>query len=154
MAFSCGQDWQTVTIRPRTAPKPKPRTMEQAVTQAQRSGQAVDLEKRHFAGTNRAQTAAPKNTKRLDEETEELKHKTVSRDFAQHLIQARNAKEWTQRDLAQAINERPQIVAEYEQGKALPNGMIMQKMERALGVQLRGANAGSPLAKPPAKKAK
>ena len=36
------------------------------------------------------------------------------------------------------INEKPQVVNEYEQGKAIPNQQIIGKMERTLGVKLRG----------------
>ena len=42
----------------------------------------------------------------------------------------------TQKDLSTAINEKPQIVAEYESGKAIPNPAIITKLERALGVKL------------------
>lgn len=34
------------------------------------------------------------------------------------------------------INEKPQIVGEYESGKALPNPTLISKLERALGVHL------------------
>jgi putative transcription factor len=55
--------------------------------------------------------------------------------------------------LAQAINEKPQIVNEYEAGKAIPNNQILGKLERTLGVKLRGKDIGTPLqAKAPAKK--
>lgn len=43
------------------------------------------------------------------------------------------------------INEKIQVVQEYEQGKATPNNAILGKMERVLGVKLRGANVGQPL---------
>lgn len=36
----------------------------------------------------------------------------------------------------QSINEKPQIVGEYESGKAIPNPQIISKLERALGVRL------------------
>lgn len=42
----------------------------------------------------------------------------------------------TQKDLATAINEKPQVVAEYESGKAVPNPQIITKLERKLGVKL------------------
>lgn len=42
----------------------------------------------------------------------------------------------TQKELATAINEKPQIVGEYESGKAVPNPAIISKLERALGVKL------------------
>ena len=40
--------------------------------------------------------------------------------------------------LYQMINEKPQIIQEYESGKAIPNQQIIGKLERALGVKLRG----------------
>ena len=60
---------------------------------------------------------------------------------------ARQDKKWTQKDLAQRINEKPTIVNEYEAGKGIPNQQILTKMERALGVKLRGKNIGGPLFK-------
>ena len=48
--------------------------------------------------------------------------------------------------ILQAVNEKPQIVTEYEQGKAIPNNQILGKLERALGVKLRGKDIGAPLA--------
>ena len=53
-------------------------------------------------------------------------------------MQGRLAKKLTQAQLAQQINEKPQIIQEYESGKAMPDQKIMSKMERILGVKLRG----------------
>lgn len=33
----------------------------------------------------------------------------------------------------QKINEKPQVIADYECGKAIPNNQVMGKIERALG---------------------
>jgi putative transcription factor len=38
----------------------------------------------------------------------------------------------------QIINEKPQVIQEYESGKAIPNQQIIVKLERALGAKLRG----------------
>lgn len=51
-------------------------------------------------------------------------------------MQARTAKKMTQKELATAINEKPQVVAEYESGKAIPNPQIILKLERKLGTKL------------------
>ena len=49
------------------------------------------------------------------------------------MFSGRQAKEMSQKELAAKIQEKPQIVTEYEQGKGLPNQQILSKMERALG---------------------
>lgn len=40
--------------------------------------------------------------------------------------------------ILQLINEKPQVIQEYESGKAIPNQQILSKLERALGAKLRG----------------
>lgn len=44
----------------------------------------------------------------------------------------------SQKDVAQKINEKPSVLQDYESGKAIPNPQILGKLERALGVKLRG----------------
>ena len=44
----------------------------------------------------------------------------------------------SQKDVAQKINEKPSVLQDYESGKAIPNPQILAKLERALGVKLRG----------------
>ncbi|KAL2510720.1 Bax inhibitor-1 family protein [Abeliophyllum distichum] len=65
------------------------------------------------AGTNRAASICTSlNTRKLDEDTENLTRKM--------------------------INEKPQIIQEFESGKAIPNQQIISKLDRALGTKLRG----------------
>ena len=51
-------------------------------------------------------------------------------------MQARNAKGITQEKLANLINEKKSVIADYESGKAVPNNSVIFKLERALQVQL------------------
>lgn len=44
----------------------------------------------------------------------------------------------SQSELAKLINEQPKVVQEYENGKAVPNQAVLAKMEKVLGVKLRG----------------
>ena len=44
----------------------------------------------------------------------------------------------SQKDVAQKINEKPSVLQDYESGKAIPNPQILVKLERTLGVKLRG----------------
>merc|ERR1711872_920660 len=129
---SGGDDWDTVTYLRKKPQSASALKTDKAVNQARRAG-------------GNKQSAAAKNTAVLDQETEELKHDHVSRNFALALQKARNDKGFTQKDFATKINEKPQVVNEYEQGKAIPNQQIIGKMERALGVKLRGKDMGKPL---------
>lgn len=57
-------------------------------------------------------------------------------EFKVALQQARTAKGWTQKDLAQRINEKQSVVNEYETGRVVPNPQVISKLQRALGVSL------------------
>ena len=56
----------------------------------------------------------------------------------------------TQQDLANRTSIRVNIIQQYEQGKAPPDQAQLAKMERVLGIKLRGANneIGKPLGGP------
>jgi ribosome-binding protein aMBF1 (putative translation factor) len=56
------------------------------------------------------------------------------------MSKARLAKEppMTQKDLATKVNEKPSVINDYESGRAVPNQQVLAKLERALGVKLRG----------------
>jgi len=146
--FNIRQDWEPVVIRRPGAPKAPPPSKQVALNQAMRTGQ-VETSLKYGAGSN-TQVSTGLNAKRLADDTESLKHQTVSNDVRLAIAKGRQAKGWKQSDLSQAINERPQIVQEYECGKAIPNTQILAKMEKALGIKLRGKDIGEPLVKPEA----
>merc|ERR1711918_190788 len=52
------------------------------------------------------------------------KHETVSHELRTALQKARTAKGMTQKALATALNERAQLINEYESGKAIPNTQL------------------------------
>ena len=57
-------------------------------------------------------------------------------DLRLAIQQARLAKKMTQKDLALAIMEKPTLINDYEAGRAIPNGNILSKLDRALNVRL------------------
>ena len=95
-------------------------------------GLQVDTVKKQGAGYNAQRMGKHEN------ETEELSHAKVEGAVKKAIMQGRLAKKMTQAQLAQQINEKPQIIQEYESGKAIPNQQILSKLERILGVKLRG----------------
>ena len=70
------------------------------------------------------------------EKTEDLRHMQVDASLSKAIMQARMAKKMTQKDLGVAINEKQQIVADYEAGRGIPNPQIISKVERALNCRL------------------
>merc|ERR1711935_1314024 len=143
--FTMGDDWNTVTvIGNKRGGAGGGMSKDRQVNVARRQGAAVSTEQKYGAGGN-TQKGTSMNTAKLDAETEELKHKTVDHSVGKLIAQGRQAKEMSQKDLATKICEKPQIVTEYEQGKAIPNQAILAKMERALGMKLRGKDKGKPL---------
>ncbi|XP_050301803.1 endothelial differentiation-related factor 1 homolog [Anthonomus grandis grandis] len=144
-------DWDTVTVLKKRAPKAAVMKSEQAINAARRQGLAVDTQTKWGAGSNK-QHVTTKNTAKLDRETEELKHESISLDVGKLIQQGRQSKGWSQKELATKINEKPQIITDYEAGKGIPNNVILGKIERAIGMKLRGKDKGKPLLPPGTKK--
>lgn len=109
-----------------------------AVNQALRSGAPVQTVKKFDAGSNKKTAGPVFNSRKLDEGTEPDTLGRVPAEVRQLIQKARLEKKMSQAELAKQINERPQVVQEYENGKAVPNQAVLAKMEKALGVKLRG----------------
>jgi putative transcription factor len=108
----------------------------QALAQSKRIG-LVRTERKVEAGTNRsAHVPEHATVVRLENETEEFKHPSIGKQLSRGIQQARLSKSWTQKELASAINEKPQVIQLYETGAAIPNPQILSKLDRVLGVHL------------------
>jgi len=144
MNLQSDTDWDSVTVLKKKAPTRGQMRSQQEVNKAMRTGAEIETNKKYAAGSNK-QHATVKNTSHLDAESEELKHNTVGLDIGRLIQQGRHAKEMTQKDLATRINEKPSIINDYESGKAVLNNQILGKIERAIGIKLRGQGKGEPL---------
>ncbi|CAN6699519.1 unnamed protein product [Malus baccata var. baccata] len=130
------QDWEPVVLqkKPNKASALRDR---KAVNQAMRSGAPVQTIKKFDGGSNKK--AGPVvSVKKLEEAAEPAALERVSTEVRQAIQKARLEKKMSQAELAKRINERQQVVQEYENGKAVPNQAVLAKMERVLGVKLRG----------------
>ncbi|XP_061459729.1 endothelial differentiation-related factor 1 isoform X2 [Rhineura floridana] len=138
-------DWDTVTVLRKKGPSAAQAKSKQAVLAAQRKGEDVETSKK----CQNKQHSITKNTAKLDRETEELHHDRVPLEVGKVIQQGRQSKGLTQKDLATKINEKPQVIADYESGRAIPNNQVLGKIERAIGMKLRGRDIGKPLEKGP-----
>ncbi|KAK6627183.1 Endothelial differentiation- factor 1 [Polyplax serrata] len=140
-------DWETVTILRKKPPKASAMRTEQAINAARRQGATIETQQKYGGGQNK-QHVVTKNVAKLDRETEELKHEKVPLDTGKLIQQGRQSKGWSQKELATKINEKPQVINDYEAGRAIPNQAVLGKMERALGIKLRGKDRGKAIAPP------
>lgn len=132
------QEWEPVVLQ-----KPNSKTRDlrdpKAVNQALRTGAQVQTIKKFDAGSNKKSASSTAvNPRKLEEAEEPAALDRVSTEVRQAIQKARIEKKMSQAELAKQINERPQVVQEYENGKAVPNQAILAKMEKVLGVKLRG----------------
>ena len=142
------QDWkpQSFNFAPRpTSAGASKKLSESATNRALQTGQDVEIQKREHLSFNKHSTGPGANAKKLDEDSETLKVKHVDHGLSINIQRARQAKSWTQSDLAKEICEKASVVTDYENGKAIPNEQILIRMEKALGVHLRGVKAGQPM---------
>jgi putative transcription factor len=120
-----------------------------AYERAKAAGAINEFDRKVTAGTNKGHSG-PDHARlaKVDRENEVAPPPKVPPTVGKAIGQGRQAKGMTQKDLGTKINEKPQVIAEYESGKAIPNPQILGKMERALGVKLRGKDIGAPLGGP------
>jgi len=85
---------------------------------------------------------------KLDRENEVAPPAKVAPSVGRAIQDARLELKLSQKDVAQKVNEKPSVIQDYESSKAIPNAQILGKLERVLGVKLRGADIGKKLEGP------
>lgn len=143
-------DWDNVTIIGQKArvggggPREKVTRSQAELNQARRTGAAVNTEKKYGSTNSKANPEGQRLTK-LDNTDDVVSVKKVDVSVGKTISQTRQEKKLTQKDLATRVNEKPQVINDYEAGRAVPNQQVLAKIERVLGVKLRGKNIGDPL---------
>ena len=132
------QDWAPVNVG-RSSVGPAKTTVPKTargIDQAKAKG-LLTTEKKYGAGGNKSAHSQTALTARALEQADDVGTLAkVDKSLSKAIMQARTAKKMTQKDLATAINEKPQVIGDYESGKAIPNPQIISKLERKLGVKL------------------
>tara|TARA_Y100000389_G_C17220084_1_gene392902 strand:+ start:200 stop:514 length:315 start_codon:yes stop_codon:yes gene_type:complete len=82
---------------------------------------------------------SPEVSREVKIEREEIgTHDKVSMSLAKTIQQARIARGFkTQKELANAVGVKVDIINGYESGKIIPDNTILQKLRRVLGVKLK-----------------
>lgn len=74
---------------------------------------------------------------KLDRDTEQLSHARISSDSSRLIVQTRCAKKMNRQDLAKRCNLPVKVIEDYETGRAIPDGKVLAKLSRALGVTVK-----------------
>merc|ERR1740117_336872 len=124
------------------------------LTAAQRSGQAGSQAKERIqsnassTGHGPMGSTAGANAWKLAEATEAQPVARTGAELGKAIMQARTAKGLTQKQLATQCNAQASLVQQCEQGQAVYDAQLVNKLERALGVKLpRPAKTAAPKAK-------
>lgn len=67
-------------------------------------------------------------------DNDELKHKKIDNELKMKIIQTRNSKKLTQKQLANNINLPLQVISDIESGKAIYNHQHINKIKRFLKI--------------------
>ena len=81
----------------------------------------------------------PEVSKEVKIDREEIgTHEKVTMSLAKTIQQARVARGYkTQKELANAVGVKVDIIGGYESGKIIPDNTVLQKLRRVLGVKLK-----------------
>ncbi|TBU66142.1 ylMBF1 [Dichomitus squalens] len=142
-------DWDSKLVIGQKARAPKVARNTADLNAARRAGAVVGTDRKVTAGTNKAhQGTDHQKIAKLDRENEVAPPPKINPAVGKAMQAARMEKQLSQKDVAQKINEKPSILQDYEAGRAIPNPQILAKLERVLGVKLRGTDIGKKLEGP------
>ncbi|KAH9060043.1 MBF1-domain-containing protein [Lactarius vividus] len=141
-------DWDAKTVigNKVKAPKVTRNAADLNAVRARRADAVVATEKKMTGGANKARQGTDhQRIVKLDRENEVAPPPKVAPSVGRAIQTARMELKLSQKDVAQKINEKPSVLQDYESGKAIPNPQILSKLERVLGVKLRGTDIGKKL---------
>jgi len=148
------EDWDSVTLigsRARiggSGPRATVARSQAEINAAKRSGNLVSVDKKYGAGGNKTQSSEGQRLTKIDRENEVAPPAKIDMSVGRAIQKGRQDKNLTQKDLATRVNEKPNVINDYEAGRAVPNQLLLGKIERVIGVKLRGKDIGAPLGGP------
>ena len=111
-------------------PKTKTQTTQQKVTKAQRSGVQYDVVQKN---TTNKKSYVSNVGKLLNDENLEIK--TVPKEIATQVAQARTDAKMTQEELAKKVSENVAYIRDLEKGEGVYKPKIVEKIEKVLNVK-------------------
>jgi putative transcription factor len=128
------QDWSEVKWDKR-GQKSKNESNKDFMSKQIRSNNVVSTLRSGSANQNKVNVNT--NLKKIENEEDTFKVKTVSLSMSKKIAKARCDKKMTQKELANAIYLPFKLIQDYENGTAIPNHVVLNKIEKILEVRVR-----------------
>ena len=123
------QDWNVVSWDKR-GERTKNESKKDYINNQTRKNNTVSSLKTQSLNSNKIDIP---NIKKIEKEEDTFVIKTVSLNVSKRIAQKRCEQKLTQKELAFKLNLPEKIIKEYEAGKAVPNHVILNKIEKILG---------------------
>ena len=138
-------EWDSKVVIGNKARTPKVTRGNAEVNAARRAGAVISTDKKSTIGNKGHAGPDHQRIAKLDREDDVAPPPKVLPSVGKAMQTARMELKLSQKDVAAKINEKQSVLQDYESGKAIPNPQILGKLERALGVKLRGSDIGKKL---------
>lgn len=143
-------DWDSVVVIGSKAriggggPRANVAKTQAQINAARRTGNVLSVDKK-YGTTNKTNDTEGQRLTKIDRTDDVVAVKKLDPAVGKAIAKARQDKKFSQKDLATKVNEKPNVINDYEAARAAPNQQLLGKLERALGVKLRGKEIGAPL---------
>jgi len=124
------QNWDQVVFKKRI-----PKTVKEAKAKGMTTQQQTSRKNINYENTI--------NMRKL--ENEEVDIKKIDLNLSKLIQKARVNNKLSQKDLADKLNLKSNIIQGYESGKVIPNKTLLYKMGKVLNTHLTGKNIGTPM---------
>jgi len=128
------QDWNTVGWDKR-GEKSKNESNKEFLNKQLRQGNVTQKLKPVSANQNKVNIVT--NARKIENEEDTFKHKTVGSEIGKKIAQARCEKKLSQKQLANALSLPESVIKECETGKAIYNAMVINKIDKYLVTKVR-----------------
>lgn len=123
------QDWEPVVIR-------RQPTKHDALSNNYRHV-SKSHQKSHQNNPNSVDYNKVKSIEKKADVEGSYKIEYISKNMSKQIISTRLLKKWSQKDLAKASNLDVNLIKKYESGEIVPNTQVINKLSKALGIQLK-----------------
>ncbi|RKP23987.1 multi protein bridging factor 1-domain-containing protein [Syncephalis pseudoplumigaleata] len=129
-------DWDDVTVLRKRQEVPRAAKNQTVLNEARRVGAVVATERKYTAASNKRGADNHQRLAKIDNDEDIPKVETVKLSVGRAIQKGRQDKGLTQKDLGQRINEKANVINDYEAGRGKWMGLHAYADARCIDVRL------------------